>query len=212
MRILIADDHSLFREGLHSLLEARGIEVVAEAQDGNEAVELAHLYRPDIVLMDVQMPGMGGLAATRHISAELPGVKVVVLTASEDDADLLEAVRSGAQGYLLKNLKAHQVSDLLEGVMRGEPALTPGLAGKLLGELARPPSTQHRQSPEALSEREHEILELMVEGVTSTRELAQALVVSEHTIKYHLSNILGKLHLQSRTQLVAYALREGLVA
>ncbi|MBI4495067.1 MAG: response regulator transcription factor [Chloroflexi bacterium] len=211
MRVLIADDHALFRDGLRSLLEARGVEVVGEARNGREAVELARAHRPDIVLMDLSMPEMGGLAATRLLSAELPQVKVVVLTASEDDADLFEAIKSGAQGYLLKNLEADQFFSLLEGVMRGEPALTPSLARKLLGEFARPIAARPERAPEALTEREREVLELLIQGVTSNRELAERLVVSENTVKYHLRNILDKLHLQNRAQVIAYALRHGLV-
>src|SRR3954469_25618269 len=123
MRVLIADDHALFRDGLRSLLEARGVDVVGEAQNGREAVEMARSVRPDVVLMDLSMPELGGLAATRLISADQPEVKVVVLTASEDDADLFEAIKSGAQGYLFKNLKSDELLNLLEGVSRGEPAL-----------------------------------------------------------------------------------------
>jgi DNA-binding NarL/FixJ family response regulator len=125
MRILIADDHTLFRESLRSLLTTRGLEVVGEAREGREAVELARSLRPDVILMDLSMPGLDGLAATRLISAEMPDVKVVVLTASDDDAQLFEAIKSGAQGYLLKNLEARELFSLLEGVGRGEPALTP---------------------------------------------------------------------------------------
>jgi DNA-binding NarL/FixJ family response regulator len=211
VRVLIADDHGLFRDGLRSLLEARGIDVVGEAQNGREAVELVRTLHPDLVLMDLSMPEVGGLAATRLISADLSDVKVVVLTASEDDADLFEAIKSGAQGYLFKNLKADELISMLEGVSRGEPALTPGLARKLLGEFARPTTVQHDRAPDALTEREREVLELLVQGVTSNRELAERLIVSENTVKYHLRNILDKLHLQNRAQVVAYALRHGLV-
>ena len=210
MRILIADDHALFRDGLRSLLDAHGVTTVAEARNGREAVELARLHHPDIVLMDLTMPEMGGLAATRLISSEFPDVKVVVLTASEEDADLFEAVKSGAQGFLPKNLEAAQLFDLLDGAMRGEPALTPGLARKVLGEFARPTSS-HERPPEMLTEREREVLELLVAGVTSNRDLAERLYVSENTVKYHLRNILDKLHVQNRAQVIAYALRHGLV-
>ena len=211
MRVLIADDHALFRDGLRSLLEARGVDVVGEAENGVEAVEMARRTRPDAVLMDLAMPVMGGLAATRLISAELPDVNVVVLTASEDDADLFEAIKSGAQGYLFKNLKADELMHLLEGVMRDEPALTPALARKLLGEFARPSGPQAQRSPDALTEREQEVLELLVDGITSNRDLAERLVVTENTVKYHLRNILDKLHVQNRAQVVAYAVRHGLV-
>ena len=211
MRILIADDHALFRDGLRSLLEARGVEVVGEARDGREALELARSCRPDVVLMDVAMPEMGGLAATRLISAELPELKVVILTASEDDADLFEAIKSGAQGYLLKNLESGQFFSLLEGVAHGEPAFTPGLARKLLGEYARPPAAREDAFVGLITDRERQVLELLVQGVTSNRELAERLVVSENTVKYHLRNILSKLHLHNRAEVVAYALRHGLV-
>ncbi len=211
MRVLIADDHPLFRDGLRSLLEARGITVVAEARNGREAVELAQVQHPDIVLMDLMMPEMGGLTATRLLSAGLPDIKVVVLTASDDDADLFEAIKSGAQGFLPKNLESERFFELLEGVTRGEPALTPALARKVLGELARPLAARTERTPDALTEREQEVLELLVQGVTSNRSLAERLIVSENTVKYHLRNILDKLHLQNRAQVIAYALRHHLV-
>ena len=213
MRLLIADDHALFRDGLRSLLEARGLEVVAEARNGREAVAQARHWRPDVVLMDLSMPEMNGLAATRLLSAEQPQTKVVILTASEDDADLFEAIKSGAQGYLFKNLDSEELFRLLEGVARGEPALTPGLARKLLGEFARPPAPVQPvvDGPQALTDREREVLDLLVQGITSNRELAERLVVSENTVKYHLRNILDKLHVQNRAQVVAYAVRHGIV-
>jgi DNA-binding NarL/FixJ family response regulator len=211
VRVLIADDHALFRDGLRSLLEAHGVDVVAEARDGREAVELARIHRPDVVLMDLAMPELGGLGATRLMTAELPEVAVVVLTASEDDADLFEAVKSGAQGFLPKDLEARRLFELLEGVARGEPALTPALARKVLGALAQPSPAPRERTADALTEREQEVLELLVKGVTSNRELAEKLFVSENTIKYHLRNILDKLHLQNRAQVIAYAVRHGLV-
>jgi DNA-binding NarL/FixJ family response regulator len=211
MRVLIADDHDLFRDGLRSLLEARGVTVVAEARNGREAVELARRETPDIVLMDLSMPDLGGLAATRLISADQPDVKVVVLTASEDDADLFESIKSGAQGYLLKNLKTDELLGMLEGVARGEPALTPSLARKLLHEFARAVPAPPQRASDTLTEREQEVLQLLVGGVTSNKELAERLIVTENTVKYHLRNILDKLHLQNRAQVVSYALRHGLV-
>ncbi len=150
MRILIADDHALFRDGLRSLLEARGMDVVGEASNGREAVELSRSLAPDVVLMDLTMPVMDGLAATRIISAELPSVIVVVLTASEDDADLFEAIKSGAQGFLPKDLEAAQLFEHLSGVSRGEPALTAGLARKLLGEFAHPSTSRDEDYARAL--------------------------------------------------------------
>ncbi|HEX7102740.1 MAG TPA: response regulator transcription factor [Nitrolancea sp.] len=211
MRVVIADDHALFRDGLRSLLEAREIDVVGEARNGREAVAEARAQLPDIVLMDLTMPEMGGLEATRLISAELPDVNVVVLTASEEDTDLFEAIKSGAEGFLPKNLEAGALIALLEGVMQGQPALTPGLARKLLHEFAQPAAKPAERPAEGLTEREREVLELLVQGVTSNRDLADRLYVSENTIKYHLRNILNKLHLQNRAQVIAYALRHGLV-
>ena len=209
MRVLIADDHALFRDGLRSLLEARGIEVVGEAKNGREAIELARRYRPDIVLMDLTMPEVDGLTATRLVATELPDVRVVILTASDDEADVFEAIKSGAQGYLLKNLEADEFFQALESVMVGEPVLTPRLARRLLQELAQGPSAQEPAA--ALTDREREILELLVQGVTSNRELADRLFISENTVKYHLKNIMAKLHLENRAQVIAYALRTGLV-
>lgn len=212
MRILIADDHALFRDSLRSLLEARGLEVTGEARNGREAVELASKLQPDVVLMDLSMPEMDGIAATRLISAEQPGIKVVVLTASDEDAKLFEAIKSGAQGYLLKNLESEDFFNLLDGVNRGEPALTPALARKLLQEFARPaqaPAPVH--DPDALTDREREVLELLVSGVTSNRKLAKQLGVSENTIKFHVRNILDKLHLHNRAQVVSYAIRNRIV-
>jgi DNA-binding NarL/FixJ family response regulator len=210
MRVLIADDHPLFRDGLRSLLEARGLDVVGEAQNGREAVALAQQLEPDVVLMDLFMPEVNGLAATRLISAHQPRVKVVLLTASEDDADLFEAIKSGAQGFLPKHLASQEFFRLLEGVGAGEPALTPHLARKLLTEFAHP-AARPSGGPDQLTEREQEVLELLVQGITSNRELAERLVVSENTVKYHLRNILDKLHVQNRAQVVAHALRHGLV-
>jgi DNA-binding NarL/FixJ family response regulator len=210
--VLIADDHLLVRDGLRSLLEAHGTDVVGEARDGNEAVELARSLRPDLVLMDLAMPGMDGLSATRLIAAELPEVKVVALTASEEESDLFEALRAGAQGYVPKNIEPERFFALLDAAARGEPALPPALASKVLSEFARPssPPKPERRAHD-LTQRELEIVRLLVEGVTANRELAGRLVVTESTIKYHLHNILGKLGLDNRAQLVAYALRHGLV-
>ncbi|HEY6322684.1 MAG TPA: response regulator transcription factor [Thermoanaerobaculia bacterium] len=214
MKILIADDHALFRDSLRSLLEAHGLEVVGEAKNGREACELARRLQPDVVLMDLSMPEVDGLAATRLISAELPAVKVVVLTASDDDAKLFEAIKSGAQGYLLKDLDSEDFFALLERTERGEPALTPAIARKLLEEFARPPKAAAAPAvsdPDPLTEREREILELLVDGVTSNRKLAKHLGVSENTVKFHVRHVLDKLHLHNRAQVVGFALRHGLV-
>ena len=212
MRILIADDHALFRDGLRSLLLAEGHEVAGEAKNGREAVALAHELKPDLVLMDLQMPELNGIDATKLLTAELPDIKVVILTASEEDAKLFDAIKSGAQGYLLKNLEADTFFEMLDRAQRGEPALTPALARKLLQEFAKPvEAATPRTEDETLTAREREVLELMVEGVTSNRKLARRLGLSENTVKFHVRNILDKLRLHNRAEVVGYALRHGMV-
>lgn len=215
MRILIADDHSLFRNGLRSLLESRGHEVVGEAKNGREAVALIGQLRPDMVLMDLSMPELGGLEATKMITAEAPEVKVIILTASQDEASLFDAIKAGAQGYLLKNLEADDFFSLLDRAALGEPALTPALARRLLQEFARPTQesveTPATAEADELTAREREVLELMVDGVTSNRRLAKRLGVSENTVKFHVRNILDKLRLHTRAEVVGYALRNKIV-
>jgi len=156
------------------------------------------------------MPEMNGLDATKQLTAELPDIKIVILTASEEDEDLFDAVKSGAKGYLIKNLESDSFFALLEGVSRGEPALTPALAKRLLHEFAKPKQPQERDL-NALTTRETEVLEKMVMGITSNRALAKELEVSENTIKFHVRNILDKLYLHNRAQVVGYALRNHLV-
>jgi DNA-binding NarL/FixJ family response regulator len=212
MRILIADDHALFRDSLASLLTAQHHEVVGQAANGRQAVEMTLKLQPDLVLMDLGMPELDGLAATRLICADQQRTKVVILTASDDDDALFEAIKSGAQGYLLKNLDAEEFFTLLERVAEGEPGLTPGLARKLLHEFARPAKPDRTHDPDALTDREREVLELLVQGVTTNRKLSKSLGVSENTIKFHVRNILDKLHLNNRAQVVSYALRNRLVA
>lgn len=207
MRILIADDHALFRDGLRSLLTAQGHEVVGEARNGREAVTLARKLAPQMVLMDLSMPEVDGLAATKLISAEMPEIKVVILTASETDASLFEAIKAGAQGYLIKNVEADDFVALLDRASNGEPAFTPLLARKLLVEFAKPASDPARRDQDALTAREQEVLELMVEGVVSNRKLAHRLNLSENTVKFHVRNILDKLRLHNRAEVVGYALR-----
>ena len=232
LRVVLVDDHRLIREGLKSYLTGHGVEVIGEGGDGRDGVRLARELRPDVLLMDLSMPEMDGLEATRLIKAERPEQVVVILTASEAESDLFEAVKSGAQGYVLKSVEPEQLIGLLEAAARGEAALTPALAAKILQELARTaagprdadPSTAPpvaRPGPsvpasarpasddvEPLTAREHDVLALVVRGA-SNREIAEALVVTDNTVKYHLKNILQKLHLHNRAQVVAYALRHG---
>lgn len=212
MRLLIADDHALFRDSLRSLLEARGHEVVGEARNGDEAVALATEVRPEVILMDLNMPGKSGMEAIREIAAASPQLPIVVLTASTDDEDLFEALRAGAQGFLRKDLEADNFFELLEGVAAGEPALTPELSRKIMKAFAAREATGGgREDPDALTDREMEVLQAMVAGVTSNRSLAKYLGVSENTVKFHVRNILDKLHLHDRAQAVSHALRSGLV-
>jgi DNA-binding NarL/FixJ family response regulator len=215
MRILLADDHALFRDGVASLLVAWRHEVVGQVADGAAAVEAAVRLRPDLVLMDIAMPGGGGLAATRRLAAEAPGVAIVMLTASEGVDDLFAAIKAGARGYLLKNLESGELRGMLEAVERGEAAITPAIAGRILAELARTEPAGGAAAPEPadpdrLTERELDVLRLVVAGLRN-KEIAARLGISENTVKFHLRNILDKLHAQNRAEVVARAMREGLV-
>jgi two-component system NarL family response regulator len=211
MRVLLVDDHPLFLDGLRNLLIARGISVIGLARDGLEAQEQARALRPDLIVMDIQMPRCNGLEAVRAIKAELPEVKIVMLTVSEDEGDLFEAIKSGASGYLLKSLDANEFVSLLAGVMRGEAPLPPGLAARVLAELAHPPVVppgrgDHRGVPAELTPRQWEILQLVAQGRTY-KEIGAALHLTEQTVKYHMGQILDRLHLASREQAIAYARR-----
>ncbi|MGZ4114568.1 MAG: response regulator [Actinomycetota bacterium] len=209
MRVVLADDHPLFREGLASLLASHDIQIVGEASNGADAVELTRALCPDVVLMDLTMPGMGGLEATRLIKAEMPDVRVVILTVSDADADLFDAIRSGAHGYLVKNTSSEEFFDLLQALERGEAPLSRGLAAKIMQYLARGGRLEGSQVE--LTAREEEILRLVADGRTN-RDMAAALSISEATVKFHMTNILAKLHLENRAQVVAYAHRHGLAA
>ena len=216
MRVLLADDHALFRDGVASLLAAWGHEVVGVAADGDAAVELAERLGPDLVLMDVRMPGGGGIDATLRLAARRPEIPIVMLTASEDEDDLFTAIKAGARGYLLKDLEASQLRAMLEAVGRGEVAISPATAARILTEVARPTSRpapgggSGAAEPDRLTEREVEVLRLVVAGLRN-KEIASDLGISENTTKFHLRNILEKLHAGSRTEVAARAVREGLV-
>ncbi len=209
MRILLADDHALVRDGIASLVHAWGHEVVGQAADGAEAIRLAAELRPELVLMDVRMPTLTGIEATRRIKVEHPEVAIVMLTVSEDEDDLFAAIKAGAQGYLLKNLESHQLRSMLEAVRRGEPAITPATAARIIEELGRG-DRGTASPPDRLTERELDVLRLVTEGLRN-KEIAERLQITGNTVKFHLGNILGKLHATSRTELAARALREGLV-
>jgi DNA-binding NarL/FixJ family response regulator len=209
MRIMLVDDHALFRDGVASLLEAWGHEVVGQAADGGQAVELVDQVGPDVVLMDVRMPKASGLEATAEIKARHPEVAIVMLTVSEDESDLFRAIKAGAQGYLLKNLEAPQLRSMLEGVARGEPAISPATAARIIDEFLRTP-TGTPAAAQRLTERELEVLQLVTAGMRN-REIGAELGISENTVKFHLKNIVEKLHAQNRAELAARAVREGLV-
>lgn len=208
MRVLLADDHSLFRDGVRSLLEARGVEVVGEAGDGAQAVEAALRLRPDVVLMDITMPQMDGLEATRAIKARLPETKIVMLTVSDEDHSLFEAIKSGAEGYLLKDLQATEFFALLSGIEHGEAPISRALAARILEEFGRRHDREGPHPADELTEREREVLQA-VSGGAGNREVAAQLHISENTVKFHMKNILDKLHLRSRAEVVAYAARRG---
>lgn len=207
-RVLIADDHALFRDSLETLLELNGYEIVASAGNGREALEAARHTDPDLALVDISMPELDGIELTARLSQEMPELDVVILSGSDDDRDLFAALRAGARGYLVKNLESDRFLELLDAAANGERALSAELAQRVLREFSQPA----RVEPDQLTERESEVLSVMAGGVTSNRELARVLGVTENTVRFHVKNILDKLHLHSRAQAVGYALRTGLVS
>ncbi len=209
MRVLVADDHSLFRDGIVSLLEAAGFTVVGQVGNGRAAVEAAKQMQPDLVLMDLTMPEMTGLEALRAIRAEAPDAQVVILTVSDEDKDLFEAIQSGARGYLLKSLNANEFLEILEGLKRGEAAISRKTAARLMDGFAA--LSQQKSTPaETLTPREIELLQLLVDGL-SNKAIAERLSLSENTVKYHIKNILQKLGVQNRTEAATHAIRDGLI-
>ncbi|MHB1342956.1 MAG: response regulator [Thermoleophilia bacterium] len=232
MRVLLVDDHALLLEGLQNLLEDHGLQVAGVARNGLEAAAQAKALRPDVILMDIRMPVCDGLAATRHIKADLPESKIVILTTSTEDQDLFEAVKAGACGYLLKSMDADSLVAALHDVELNIPPFAPGLASRLLAEFARattPPTSagQNRGNPrstgtqqtsapdpdalaqsgeEPLSQRQNEILTLVAQGL-SYKEVGARIYLSPRTVKYHMAEIVRKLHLQNRAQVLNYAAR-----
>jgi len=204
--ILLVDDHALFREGLAGLLRARpNLQVAGTASNGEEALVLVRELLPDLVLMDVRMPGIGGIETTRRIKIEMPAIRIVMLTMSEDVQDLFQALKNGAQGYLLKNTKPEELYHFIEGVMEGEAPISGLMAAKMLSEFRRPDDTAPDECGcEKLTDREWDVLQCVANGMTN-REVATALSISENTVKKHLRNILAKLHLQNRVQAALYA-------
>ncbi len=215
IRVLICDDHAVFRRGLMLVLELEdGVEVVGEASDGEEAVAMATELVPDVVLMDVRMPRVNGIEATRSLAELLPATRILMLTVSDEEGDLYEAVKAGASGYLLKEISIEEVAEAVRSVMAGNSLITPSMASKLLtefNELARQaegrPSPTH---PPRLTGRELDVLRLMATG-RSNREIAAELFISENTVKNHVRNILEKLHMHSRMEAVMFAVKENII-
>jgi DNA-binding NarL/FixJ family response regulator len=208
MKIVVADNHSLFRDGITSLLEAAGFDVVEQAGDGLQAVEATRRKQPDVVLLDINMPQMDGIEALKVIKNEFPTTKVVMLTVSRDDNNLIQAIQHGAQGYLLKDLTAEQFLGMVEGLQRGEAAMTRETTARLMRGIAQPKAAA--LPAESLTEREIEMLQLVANGL-SNRAIAQQLLVSENTVKYHVKNILQKLGVQNRTEAVTHAISLGVI-
>jgi NarL family two-component system response regulator LiaR len=210
IRVLIADDHAIVRKGIRALLSTkRDIQVVGEAADGVEAVAQTEALSPDVILMDLVMPKMDGIQATREIAAKGSGARVLVLTSFAADEQVFPAIKAGALGYLLKDSEPQELVQAIRQVYRGEPSLEPSIARKMLSELSSPP--RKPLSPDPLTARELDILRLIAQG-RGNKEIAGQLVIAEDTVRSHVSNILGKLHLASRTQAALYALREGIAS
>ena len=209
MRVLVADDHSLFRDGIVSLLEAAGFEVVGQVGDGRQALIETQRLNPDVVLLDISMPEMSGLEALKRLREESPDVHIVMLTVSDDDADLLKAIQAGASGYLLKSLSAEAFIELLQGLERGEAAISGVTTARLIKGIGTR-AVSKREPFEKLSERELGLLRLVADGL-SNRAIARELSISENTVKYHLKNIFQKLNAQNRTEAVTIALQIGIL-
>jgi DNA-binding NarL/FixJ family response regulator len=223
MKVLLVDDNRLMLEGLQNLLESHNIEVAGVAFNGLEAIELARELKPDVILMDIRMPRCDGLTSTRLIKAEMPEVKIIILTTSTDDDDLFEAIKSGANGYLLKSIDTDELVEALNQVEQGTPPFSPGLAAKLLDEFKRSSNPKgpvpsknsgeniERMPESKLSARQIEVLRLVAGGF-SYKEVGARLFLSERTIKYHMAEIMNRLHLDNRAQVLAFAGRMGLTA
>lgn len=215
IRVLVCDDHAVFRRGLSLVLEPEpDIAVVGEASDGREAVSLARETAPDVVLLDVRMPGVGGIEAARTLATEVPSAKVVMLTVSDTEEDLYEAIKAGAVGYLLKEVSIEEVASAVRAVAAGQSLVTPSMASKLLTEFSalanRVDGGRATPAGPKLTSREVEVLGFIARG-RSNRDIAELLFISENTVKNHVRNILEKLQLHSRTEAALYAVREQIV-
>ena len=209
MKLMLVDDHALFIEGLSYLLKTYGFEVACIANSGREALEQAAVHQPEVILMDICMPGLSGFETLRLLKAQYPAMKVVMLTASQGDEDLYQAIKYGADGYLLKSTSAAELVETLQGIRRGETALSSSLAAQLLDEL-QGCQTEESTGSMQLTPRQLEILQLVAQGV-SYKDVAEALGLTERTIKYHMGNIVEILHLENRSQVIAHAAKLGII-
>jgi len=210
IRVLIVDDQAIVRKGIRALLEqVEHIEVVGEAGDGQEAVTRAESLRPDVILMDLVMPRLDGIAAIRQLTTDQAEARILVLTSFAGDDKVFPAIKAGALGYLLKDSEPEDLLAAIESVYRGEPSLSPVIARKVLSELKQP--SDRPPTPDPLTDREVEVIRLVAKGLRN-QEIAERLVVTEATVRAHVSSILSKLHLANRTQAALYALREGLAS
>jgi two-component system NarL family response regulator len=214
LRVMVVDDHALFRRGLEMVLGAEpDLDLVGEASDGQEAVQRAQELMPDVILMDVRMPKRTGIEATRQIRDVLPHVKILMLTISDDEADLYEAIKAGAAGYLLKEIPIEEVAEAIRSVWAGQSRISPSMASKLLNEFAamsKAADERPTMPTPKLTDREMEVLKLVAKGMNN-RDIAKELFISENTVKNHIRNILEKLHLHSRMEAVVYAVREKMI-
>ena len=209
--VLVADDHTLFREGLAALIQQwDGFRLVATASDGQEAIDLARKHRPGLVLMDVRMPRVGGVEATRTITAADPRVRVVILTMSDCSEDVFAALRAGAHGYVVKDVSADRLHARLTGALSGEVVLSSAVASCVMSEFSTPPSPEVTPEHDALTGREHDVLTLLVDGLTN-EQIGRTLHLSEPTVKKYLGSVMTKLHAKNRVQAAVYGARRGIV-
>jgi len=212
IRVLVVDDHAIVRDGICALLRVAGdIEVVGEAADGREALEMARKFMPDVMLIDISMPYMNGLEATRRIRKEFPGVKILILTQYDDKENVFSAIEAGASGFISKTAASSDLASGIRSVHRGDSFLSPSAAKFLVEDYQLEANLRKEQDPyKQLSDREREILKLLAEGYT-TREIADMLVISVKTVEGHKTNLMSKLDIHNRTDLVKYALRKGII-